>query len=298
MVAAIVAVGAVAAEQIYTAGDEHQRPASSKTEILPERFLRGFDPVTVYFVDNVGPQAHAPADDVSKIAQLKPAWPGAWTWVDKKTLQFRPAEPWPALQRFSVDAGGATRILSTMMTAPSAMTPADGADNLRPFRTLSLTFPQALPLEALKQMLHVEIRDLPGLGDSARVIVEKPALSELPRATMKDPATYAITLDDEVGEGKQLIVSLSLALGDEGKALWIGRASTRTGFQLVEVACSAEHQSVVGKPKAPKESALDCGSQGEMPQLVFSAPPAQPTLTALKKLVRLEPSVPDLHASL
>ena len=44
-----------------------------------------------------------------------------------------------------------------------------------------------------------------------------------------------------------------------------------------------------------QELALACGSQGETPQLVFSAPVKEVTLTALRKLVRLEPSVPDLH---
>ncbi len=295
-----VAVGAVAAETIYTAADEHQRPASDKTEILPERFLRGYDPVTVYFVANVGPAgaggSHAPADDPSRLARMKPAWPGAWTWLDRKTLQFRPAEPWPALSRFAVEADGASRVLSTMMTAPMAMSPADGADNLRPFRTLTLTFPQALPLDALKKMLKIEIRDLPGIGDSARTLVDNPSIAELPRADQKDPAVYAVTLDDEVGEGKQLVVTLALALGDEGKSLWTGRASTRGAFTLLEVSCGGDRASVVGAPRAQKERALDCGSQGEAPQLVFSAPPAELTLTAVKKLVHLEPSVPDLRA--
>lgn len=291
-----LAVGAVAAEQIYVSADERERPAAQKTEILPERFLRGYDPITIYFPDNIGP-GKAPADDVSSLAKLKPSWPGAWTWLDKKTLQFRPAEAWPPLQRFSVESNGASRVLSTMMTAPTSMTPADGADGLRPFRTLRLTFPQELPLDALKQMLRIEERDLPGLGDSARVIVEKPAIAELPRADHKDPAVYAITLDEDVPEGKQLVVTLALALGDEGKALWTGRVSTRTSFQLLEVACAQDHLSVVGAPKAPRESALDCGSQGELPQLVFSAQPAALTLTAVKKLVRLEPSVADLRAS-
>jgi hypothetical protein len=70
-VAVVVVAGAVvAAEKIYTPADETQRPQSSKTEILPERFLRGYDPITVYFVDNVGPAAHAPADDASRFAKV------------------------------------------------------------------------------------------------------------------------------------------------------------------------------------------------------------------------------------
>ena len=50
--------------------------------------------------------------------------------------------------------------------------------------------------------------------------------------------------------------------------------------------------------KAPREQALDCGSAGNTPQLVFSAPVNYLSLTDLKKLVRLEPSVPDLRPTM
>src|SRR5688572_4694440 len=214
-----VAVGAIAAEQVYVAADREQRLASSKTEILPERFLRGYDPVTLYFPDNVGP-GNGPADDPSKIARIKPSWPGAWWWLDKKTLQFRPAEPWPALQRFAIESDrGASKVLSTMMAAPISMQPADGSTELRPFRTITVTFPQALPIEALKQMVKLEVRELPGLADSPRQAIEQFSIAELPRRDHKQPAGYAITLDDEVPEGKLLVVTLALALGDEGRAL-------------------------------------------------------------------------------
>ena len=62
----------------YKAADRVVRPAPASTEVLPERFLRGYDPVTVTFTSDMvnGP---GPGDDVSSFAQLKPAWPGAWT---------------------------------------------------------------------------------------------------------------------------------------------------------------------------------------------------------------------------
>src|SRR5207302_1924993 len=109
-----------------------------------------------------------PADDGDKLLKITPAWPGAWSWADRRTLQFRPAEPWPALARFAVEARSSRRVLTTMMSAPSAVSPAAGSDELRPFRMLTLTFPQALPLPALRQMLRLDIADLPGLSDSPR----------------------------------------------------------------------------------------------------------------------------------
>ncbi|HNN94261.1 MAG TPA: hypothetical protein PKI03_18415, partial [Pseudomonadota bacterium] len=156
-----------ASAQPYRPADVGQQPAGRGVTLLPESFLRGYDPVTAYFPSpQVGPKAHA--DDGAQRLKVVPEWPGAWVWVDQRTLQFRPAEPWPPLARFQFSAGGQTRTLTTMMSAPQAMVPSPGSESLRPFRTITLTFPQALSMPALKKMLSIERRDLPGLNDSPR----------------------------------------------------------------------------------------------------------------------------------
>ena len=277
----------------YVPGDVGQRPSGGLT-ILPEQFLRGFDPVTVYFTDDQVP-AKANADDGARRLKIVPEWPGQYFWVDRRTLQFRPAEPWPALARFQLEANATRKILTTMMSAPSAMSPSPGAEGLRPFRVVTLTFPQAYAVGSLKKMLSLEIRDLPGLGDSPARKVTSYALAALPRASHRDPVTWTITLDEEVPEGKQLVVNVSLALGNEGVTLWQGRAATRTPFTLTEVRCGDAVFPLIGGASTPKDLALGCGNRGDTPQLAFSAPVQDLTLTALRKLVRLEPSVPDLR---
>jgi hypothetical protein len=294
LVAFMLPVAALAFAQPYQPADQGQHPPGA-TRILPDQFLRGYDPVTVYFpADQV--EAGARADDGAKRLKLSPDWPGAYTWVDRRTLQFRPAEPWPALARFQFEAAsGARRVLTTMMSAPTAMSPSPGSEGLRPFRVVTLTFPQAYPVASLKNMLSLEVRDLPGLGDSPARKVSGYALAPLPRATHRDPVTWTLTLDDDVPEGKQLVVSVSLALGSQGATLWQGRASTRTPFTLTEVRCGQAVFPLIGGASTPKDLALACGSRGDAPQLGFSAPVKDLTLTALRTLVRLEPSVPDLR---
>lgn len=282
-----------AKEAEYVPADQGQRPTSPR--VLPDDFLRGYDPVTVYFAADEGP-GRGPADDGARLLKIAPAWPGAWSWADRKTLQFRPAEPWPALARFAVEAkGGAKKVLTTMMSAPAQMSPSSGSDNLKPFRSFTLTFPQALPVASLKQMLKLEIRELPGLADSKRLPIKSFSINQLPRASQRDPAVYAITLEEDVPEGKQLSVSVSLALGDEGKVLWSGKLNTRLPFHLESFACGSSRQPLGGVGAVPRDMALFCGSGGEKPQMVFSAPVSDMNLTTLKKLVALEPSVPDLR---
>lgn len=290
---ALLAVIATSALAQYQPADQSQRPAN--TPLLPEQFLRGFDPITLYYGSDQGFAAQAPADDGARRLKLSPDWPGAYTWIDGRTLQFRPAEPWPALARFAVEGNGTRRVLTTMMSAPSAMAPADGSEGLRPFRVVTLTFPQLYPVASLKKMISVELRELPGLGDSPTRKVTAWALAPLPRASHRDPVTWTLTLEDEVPEGKQLVVKVSLALGSEGTTLWQGRASTRTPFTLTEVHCGGASFPLVGGASTPRDLALACGNRGDQPQLLFSAPVQGLTLTALRKLVRLEPAVPDLH---
>lgn len=275
----------------YQPADAGQR--AEKAPILPEQFLRGYDPVTAYFGSDEGP-GRGDADDGAKRLKITPAWPGAWFWLDKRTLQFRPAEPWPALARFQVETEDGRKVLTTMMSPPSALSPADGSEDLRPFRSFTLTFPQALPVASLRKMLALELRDLPGFGDQRPVKVDRFGLAQLPRGSQRDPAAYAVTLEEEVPEGKQLRVKVSLALGDEGTVLWTGKLSTQSPFHLARVRCGGAETPVVAGGTAAREAALSCGSRGEKPELLFSAAPKDLSLSALKRLVRLEPAVPDM----
>ncbi len=65
--------------------------------VVPERFLRRWDPITVFFDQDTGPATGGAEDHPEKFFTLAPAQPGAATWINARTLQFKPAEPWPPL---------------------------------------------------------------------------------------------------------------------------------------------------------------------------------------------------------
>jgi alpha-2-macroglobulin len=276
----------------YRAADVGQRANGSK--ILPESFLRGFDPVTVYYSDDQV-AARANADDGASRMKLVPSWPGQYFWVDRRTLQFRPAEPWPALARFQIEGGGTNKVLSTMMAAPTSMIPTNGSEALKPFRVITLTFPQSYSLKELKKMVSLEVRELPGLAGASSKKIANFALAPLPRSTNKEPAGYTVTLENEIEEGQLLLVNVSLNLGQEVGSVWQGRAATRSAFSLLEVRCGVSNFPLIGGASTPKELALNCGNTGEMPQLIFSGPVGPLSLSALRQLVRFEPAVNDLH---
>ncbi len=84
--------------------------------IVPEHFLRSWDPVTVFFQSDVGPQGGGPEDAPERFVKMTPEVAGAWQWLGARALQFRPADPWKPLRGVEIEAIGA----------------ASGADGARP----------------------------------------------------------------------------------------------------------------------------------------------------------------------
>src|SRR4051812_14127844 len=74
--ALFLALSSMCAFAQYRPADQGQRP-NGGTSVLPEQFLRGFDPISVYFgSDQVGDKANA--DDGTKRLKISPEWPGAY----------------------------------------------------------------------------------------------------------------------------------------------------------------------------------------------------------------------------
>ncbi|MCL2011289.1 MAG: hypothetical protein FWG75_00665 [Cystobacterineae bacterium] len=276
----------------YQPADDGQKPASAK--LLPEQFLRGYDPVTVYFSSSQNGKK-GPADDGAKKLQITPAWPGAYVWLDESTLQFRPAEPWPELTEFQFSAAGKKYTLKTMVSPPLRISPSDGSTELRPFRNLTLTFPQTFDEAALRRMLRFELKELPGVADLPGVAISRYRLEAMPRASFGQPTDWVVSFEEEIPEGKVLLVEVSLSAANEKTHFWRARLSTRQSFVLQSVQCGSASFMASGGANVAKEAALGCGNRGDLPVLVFSAPIENLDLTTFRKLVRLQPAVADLR---
>lgn len=295
LILATAAVAVPGGDAIYEA--LWQRPADADdTVIVPDRFLRAWDPITVFFDGNQVKQA-GPADDPSRYATLDPPWPGAWRWLDRRTLQFRPAEPWPALRRFTVKADGETRRIATLMTPPSRTAPRDGADGLEPVEDITLTFPSPLPVDALARMLTIELRALPGLGDGPvqRLGAEDFHIKALQRARADAPARYSVTLARPIPAGIRATLRFALALDDGAEAVSTVDFSTAEPFRVRHISCRS-NELPVGPEGArySKDQPLRCRSQRQI-HLEFTAEPAAWGPIEGRSLVRFEPAVKNVE---
>ena len=52
--------------------------------VVPEIFLRGYDPITVFFPDTVAQHAEGRSDHPSELLEIMPEHPGEYRWLDGK----------------------------------------------------------------------------------------------------------------------------------------------------------------------------------------------------------------------
>ena len=276
------------------------RPAaSSGTVVVPDQFLRAWDPLTVFFSSDAGSGA-GPEDDPGRWVQLSPEQPGAWTWLDRRTLQFRPAEPWQPLTRYTVNAGGVRENLVTLMAPPTSTMPRDGSTGLSPVESLTLTFREPMDPELLAQAVRIELRELPGLdATGARwLTAEDFTIKSMERTRLDAPSTYVLTLDDPIEMGTAVTVHFRLSLDDTEESFARVDFSTAEPFRVSGFGCMGDKLPVApGGSTYPVEQVLSCAG-GTQVQVQFSARVASIDPIVGRNLVRFEPAVDDLEWNL
>lgn len=280
------------------------RPAAvreGEVAVVPDRFLRRWDPVTLFFPSPLGPARGGPEERPERFVTLSPGHPGGFSWLDARTLQFQPAEPWPALARLTVSAAGRSFPLAVLLPAPLSSHPSDGAEGLERLDEITLTFPDPVDPAALAAALEVEIAPLPGVGSEGarRLAPGEVAVKPLPPGSAGAPA-YALRLPAPVPGGHRVRLRLRLSpeAGDGALAAELAFA-TATPFRALAFGCRERQLPVLpAGARYPAERALACEADDPAVVVDFSALPRELGIAEARNLVRLSPPVPDLAASL
>ncbi|MEM8964291.1 MAG: MG2 domain-containing protein, partial [Acidobacteriota bacterium] len=274
------------------------RPATAQgTVIVPDDVLRRWDPVTVFFDREIGPATGGPEATPERHVTVEPTHPGAFTWLDARTLQFQPADPWPALTRYRWRAGNASATLVTLMAAPTATLPTDEARGLEPVDAITLTFAEPIDPDALARAVTIEIRPLPGIGgtrDTRWLGARDFEIKTLDRAQRDAPASYVLALAEPIPLGRRAIVHFRLALDDAPRSFT--RVSFRTDepFRATALGCPSNRFPVTTTgSRYPDTQAIRC--EGDVAVSVdFSAALATVDPLVGRNLVRLTPAVDNL----
>lgn len=270
--------------------------------VVPASFLRQWDPVTVFFAEASGPPAGGPCDDPSPHVLLRPPHPGAWRWLDGRTLQFRPADPWPPLGRVEVVTGGRVTRLVSLLSPPERVEPADGSVGLAPVSAVRLVFPAVVEPASLAAAVSVELRPLPGLDAAAARWLTGADLTvkAMERRSVDESPVYELRFREPVPAGVRATLRLALS-PDATCPDQVARVTFETAVPFRVVSAGTGWRQLplaaAGSSFGPDEALQGAAGNREV-SVVFSAEPAAVGPLEVRSLVRFSPAVESLSFDL
>ncbi|NLS01361.1 alpha-2-macroglobulin [Rhizobium sp. P38BS-XIX] len=297
---------------------------SDGVKIVPERFLRAYDPVTIFFPTDTGPAAGGPEDSPERFATVEPATAGAWQWLGPRALQFRPADKWQPLARVKIkmqgqdkDAGGETELVP-LLPVPVSTAPAAGDDPVNELDQITLTFAEPVDVAALARLLSIELRPAPGIGDEGGLMLgaQDFDIQPLERNSRSDQQSYVVKLHTSVPDGRVAILRLKLAdTPDFSDQTFELRVRTAVPFTMTSSDCGqgfdatttdgilrCTSNATVSSSSAstddngnPVESA-DTANKGRGLIFRFSSNPVTGAQFSVRDALRISPPVDDLSA--
>ena len=270
-------------------------------QVVPDRFLRRWDPLTVLFAADTGPAQGGPEDSPERLVTLSPAKPGAWQWLGPRTLQFRPTEPWEPLRRVAVTIGEATTTLVPLLPVPLQTAPSDQPNGSAELETIALTFDEPVDERALARLLTIELRPQPGAagGEAAPLAQVLTAqdfdIRPVERSARTAPQTYLIVLHQPVPDGR--IATLRLRLSDQpGLDDPTFRLSLRSAapFVLTDQYCGDGYNHALQDGVTVCSPDQDSAPGPRRITLQFSETPETLDIVRARDALRITPALDDL----
>jgi len=264
-------------------GDKIQRPEGAV--VVPEHFLRRWDPLTVFFDTDRGPAEGGAEDHPERLLTLAPSHPGTYRWLNARTLQFRPIEPWAALTDYRVTVEGRTSDLTSLMEPPAAQVPTL-YQRPRQIDSISLGFAEPIDPAALAKMITVDLRAVAG-GSPRLLTGDDFSIKTLDRTSSgeADLSYYSVNFATPIPESTVAVLHLKLSnRAGLDVPLTDLRFQTDEGFRLQRIDCGS---GSIGS------NVSDCSmsSRARALNLTFNAMAADPDPLEVRKLVRLSPPV-------
>ena len=215
-------------------------PKTDSVRVAPDKILRSYDPITIFFTRDVGPQTARSEDAADKYVKLSPEVAGEWRWLGPRALQFRPAEPWTPLARYNVHYNNLDVKLISLLPSPVSASPDQNGEDIEELTHVDFTFDQPVDVNALKRLTSVEVRPAPGITSDGATMLPPSAydILAMERSTRSDKQTYTLRFRDRISDGKVVIARLKLS--DEAGVdaqTYEYRAQTASPFTVTAKAC-------------------------------------------------------------
>jgi len=265
--------------------------SSPVKSVVPETFLHLWDPITVFFAQPVGSGRGAVELEGERFLAISPPASGSYLWLDERTLQFRPAEAWPAFASYTLEVGGQRRQLVVLPDPPLRTLPRDGETGVEEGRSVTLYFRDPLAAEGLRDALRLRLRPA-GEGGKERLLAGREAeLKVLERSSRSDPAGYTFTWPAPLPPATTVVVELLARPQPEVEPrVWHSfRFTTAAGFFITGVTCGRELVSLPAEGVSGRaDNPVSCAASSPL-RVFFSQPLGGLDLAQVRALVRLSP---------
>src|SRR5580704_14765279 len=271
--------------------------------IVPEKFLRSWDPVTIFFDRDVGPANGGPEDAPERLVTVAPATSGAWQWLGARALQFRRAEAWKPLQNVVFKAEGLDARLVPLLPAPVTASPTEQTDGITELDQIALTFAEPVDVDTLTRLLSIELRPAPGIVPTGGQFLSPQdyTVTPLARDNRSDQQTYLVKLKQAVPDGRVTIVRLKLsAEAGLDEPIYELRLRTAVPFTVADAKCAggAEGQTLDGVLQCSSVGVADDDADSNRARrgisMNFSARPEALDIVHARDALRITPAVDNL----
>lgn len=265
---------------------------NGEVSILPDRFLREYDPVTFFFNKERSKEEETVEEFAKQNIKLTPKHPGEFIWIDNKTLEFRPVIPWPPIENFDISYKNSNKRLVTLLTPPTYIKPSNRSSDLDEVSTVYLTFPYAVPIEKLKKLITFELTPLPGIDRSTSIFYSASDYSvKAGEEGSSGEVTYRFTFNNPISLGYfvRTKVQLSDAHGlSDGSRVY--SFSTKPVFKILKAGTHSNMVSI-GKDGSnyTVDNAMDITGNNDV-VIAFSSALGNLSITEFKNMVSFSPS--------
>ncbi len=277
-----------------------QAQRADGVRVVPDHFLRSWDPLTVFFAADTGPAAGGPEDAPQRLLSVQPPIPGAWTWLGPRVLQFRPAEAWQPLRRVTVTTAGRATTLIPLLPVPTETGPADDPIGIAELDRIAVTFPGPVDQSALARLMTIELRPQPGItaAGATTLTAQDFTISAEERPNRAAPQTYLVVLHRPIPDGQVAILRLRLSdVAGLDTPIFETRLHSPVPFALSFAGCGQGFQG--DDSNTLHHCTPGYGSTPGTPRtltLSFTAPPEALDAVHARDVLRISPHVDDLTA--
>lgn len=279
----------------YKPADRNQLAKNTRSEvrILPTLFLREYDPITIFFDNDVQKNGAGPLDDPSPYVTMRPEHPGEYRWIDSRTIEFRPTIPWEPLKSYKISTGNITRELITLLVVPQEVSPSPGSSDLDPIAKVGLTFTQNIDKDILSKLITFETCPLPGIDRKGCKIMSRGDYQIKKMENSGSSNTYWFIFNTPVSYGLKLRTILRLADNpDLADAQRIYTFDTRAEF-TIERAGTYQQQYTINPSGVSYTQRQAIRMSANSPIIIdFTSPPADINLSVIKNFLNFSP-VPE-----